>query len=180
MSKKLPDISAVKELLDYDSSTGELRWKVRRNQLAQVNSLAGHIADCRGKKYYRVRIRDALIMGHWIAWAIHYGEWLTTGIDHIDGDGLNNAITNLRSAPQAVNNKNASIRKDNKTGHSGVTIRGNRFIPNIRVDGKQYWLGSYETIEEAVRVRKEALTKHGFHANHGRMALSEIRHDQQA
>lgn len=174
-TKKLPSVCRIKELLEYNAETGKITWRVRRNQYALAGSEAGCISDCRGKSYLRIRVDDVMIMAHWVAWAIYHGEWLTTGIDHIDGNGLNNIITNLRSAPQSINNKNAAIRKDNKTGVSGVTTRGSRFIPNIRVDGKQIWLGSFSTLREAAKVRRDALLSHGFHENHGRLSQTNER-----
>lgn len=162
-------ISRLHELLTYDQSTGLLHWKVRRNQCAVAGAVAGHKANCRGKLYFRVRVDDQLIMGHWIVWAMLHGEWPTDQIDHADGDGLNNRQGNLQVASQADNNKNAAIRKDNKTGVAGVTLsRNGSFVASIRVGGKQLTLGTFNDLEDAATVRKETEKALGFHPNHGR------------
>jgi len=163
-------IARLHELLRYDAETGLLHWTVRRNQYAVKDAVAGHKADCRGKTYYRVRVDDHMIMGHWIVWAMSYGTWPEDQIDHDDGDGLNNRLSNLRIAPQSENNKNAAIRKDNKTGVLGVVIsRCGNFVAHVRVNGKMLSLGTYKTLEEAAAVRAAASVKFGFNPNHGRV-----------
>jgi hypothetical protein len=60
------------------------------------------------------------------------------GIDHIDGDPLNDRINNL----------------DVK----GVTLSGNRrgYDARVVVDGKSHYLGYFKTIEEAAGARRDA------------------------
>jgi len=41
-------------------------------------------------------------------------------IDHIDRDPLNNDISNLRWATQSINMGNATIRRDNTSGHKKI------------------------------------------------------------
>lgn len=162
-------VARLHELLQYDPETGLLHWKVRRNQYAVVGAVAGHKANCRGKLYFRVRIDNALIMGHWIAWAMAYGAWPDDQIDHEDGDGLNNRLTNLKVKPQAENNRNAAIRRDNKTGVCGVvTTRSGNYVAHIRCDGRLKHLGTFKNLEDAAAARREAAASIGFHPNHGR------------
>lgn len=162
-------IGRLHQLLRYDPVTGLLHWKVRRNQTAVVGAVAGHKANCRGKLYYRVRIDSHLIMGHWVVWAMVHGAWPEDQIDHQDGDGLNNRPGNIKVASQAINNKNASIRKDNKTGVCGVVLtKSGNYVAHIRHEGKMNHLGTFKSLEQAAEVRREAETLFGFHANHGR------------
>lgn len=44
------------------------------------------------------------------------------GIDHIDGNGLNNQRSNLRPASVAQNNRNVGLRRDNRSGFKGVSF----------------------------------------------------------
>ena len=48
---------------------------------------------------------------------------------------------------------------DRPTGHKGVYFIKGRYVAKIVLQKKQYYLGSYATIEEAVEVRKEAEEK---------------------
>ena len=50
-----------------------------------------------------------------------------------------------------------ALRSDNKTGYTGVShYDGGRYRANITFKGKRYYLGTFETLEEAVRAREHA------------------------
>lgn len=87
-------------------------------------------------------------------------------VDHIDGDGLNNRRANLRLATQAQNLMNRTgPAAHNALGLLGVRLRYGRYEANIRSGGKQIYLGSYATAEEAVVARRAAeILYHGAFA----------------
>lgn len=58
-------------------------------------------------------------------------------VDHIDGDSLNNNISNLRLVTQDVNCKNRKINKNNPTGVNGVTVYPCSFRAMWTVNGKR-------------------------------------------
>lgn len=64
---------------------------------------------------------------------------------------------------------NELFRYDSETGHTGTyfDIDRNKFVAQIKVNGKCIYLGSYETLLEAVEARKAADKKYNFHPNHG-------------
>ena len=67
-------------------------------------------------------------------------------IDHIDRDPYNNRWENLRLATQLENSANrAGYGKYLK----GVGKNGKGFKASIRIDGKDYHLGTYKTEQEA-------------------------------
>ena len=74
-------------------------------------------------------------------------------VDHIDGNPLNNRKNNLRICTKAENSQNS-------TGYNpdlrGITIRGGSYGVHIRSNGKNVWLGSYHSLEEAQKVRDNA------------------------
>lgn len=80
-----------------------------------------------------------------------------SGYDHIDGDGLNNTRKNLRKATTQQNswNRRKMVHR-NSSKYKGVQIQNNyrhkiSWIARIYVDGKQYYIGSFDTEEEAAR-----------------------------
>lgn len=75
-------------------------------------------------------------------------------VDHIDGNGLNNQLHNLRPATIAQNAFNRPTPSNSSTGYKGVYHRktGNRkrpFQAGIKFNGKQNFIGSFVTKEEA-------------------------------
>lgn len=92
---------------------------------------------------------------HCIAWYLTHGVWAETDLDHIDGDGTNNKLNNLRLATRSQNNFNR--RKQTKPASSqykGVSYdkRHSKWHTYIRQDGKKKTIGYFATEEEAARV----------------------------
>lgn len=52
-----------------------------------------------------------------------------------------------------------TVRKDNTSGYKGVYLKDNRWAARIQYKGKRYYLGTYDKLEEAISVRKEAEEK---------------------
>lgn len=72
-------------------------------------------------------------------------------IDHINHDGLDCRIENLRFATQSNNNANTQIRSDNTSGFKGVSFdkRRNKWYAQIGYNGKHLFLGYFPTAEDA-------------------------------
>lgn len=91
-------------------------------------------------------------------------------VDHINGNGLDNRRCNLRLATPQQNAKNGRRRGDNQAGFKGVSraTNGQRWVAQIRKDGRTRYLGSFETPEEASACyQAAALEVHGEFANLG-------------
>lgn len=74
-----------------------------------------------------------------------------TGIDHIDGDKLNNCRSNLRLANQSQNNQNARPRHSSTSRYKGVywdEYHG-RWSACIHTNNRKIYLGRYITQKEA-------------------------------
>jgi hypothetical protein len=150
------------QLFDYNE--GQLYWKVDRG----TNKMKGKRAGCLYKGYIRIRLHDVKYGEHQLVWLYHHGE-MPQQIDHINNDGRDNRIENLRIATPLQNNQNATIRKDNTTGIKGV-CKGykDKWQVHVRINGKKHYFGSYDDIEFAELVAIEARNKyHGIFANHG-------------
>jgi hypothetical protein len=172
----LPAVEEIRKLLRYDPETGILTWLPRSKPAHFNTSFSGKPALCYLHKegYLIGTLMNVRVKAHRVAWALHYGEWPTNCIDHINGNAADNRIDNLRDVTPLENQRNSKRRKDNTTGQTGVVRNrtGTGWIAQIKLAAKVKRLGTYATFEEAVEVRKAAELKYGFHQNHGRASHS--------
>lgn len=75
-------------------------------------------------------------------------------IDHVDGDQLNNRISNLRAATHGNNQQNTGRQRNNKSGHKGVSWSRTHksWQACIMGDGRSMWLGRHKNLEDAVKI----------------------------
>ncbi len=97
-------------------------------------------------------------------------------IDHINGDRTDNRICNLRDVTSAGNSCNRRRQDRNTSGVTGVAWdkRASRWQARIGLNGKQKYLGYFDSLDEAVAARKAAELELGFHPNHGRAAIASL------
>jgi hypothetical protein len=77
--------------------------------------------------------------------------------DHINGNGLDNRKTNLRTATRQQNIINRGMLSTNKSGYRGVSWRKgqNKWRAQICVNYKVIHIGSFGLLHEAVSAYKE-------------------------
>lgn len=143
----------IKKLLEYRD--GKLYWKVQRGRCV-VGSEAGAIA-VNGRVY--VQLDGKKHLAHRIVWIMH-NETCPEFLDHIDGNPLNNCIENLRPATKAQNAMNRVVKSDNKLGVKGVCKRKNKYAAQIYAEGKNIFIGLYDSVSEAAEAYKQAANKH--------------------
>lgn len=92
-------------------------------------------------------------------------------VDHINHIRDDDRLRNLRSVTHQENHRNRAVNKNNKSGVVGVHQQkeGGKWRAQIMIDGKQIMLGRFHKKEDAIKARKEAEKKYGFHKNHGRV-----------
>lgn len=79
-------------------------------------------------------------------------------VDHINRNGLDNRKANLRFCTTAENIMNSKMFKHNTSGYKGVTWDKfrNKWASQIQFSQKHIYLGRHESLEDAVRSRKQA------------------------
>lgn len=85
-------------------------------------------------------------------------------VDHINWNRQDNRKSNLRIATKSQNNINIKKRSNNTSGYTGVSRikRTGKYRSSISIGGNKYYLGDYDTLEEAVNARHIAeLQYHG-------------------
>ena len=153
-SKQELTAERLREVLNYDAETGIFTWLARTRNRVAVGDVAGS-PDRYG--YLRIKIDGRIHSAHRLAWLYVHGEWPKDQLDHINGIRTDNRITNLREATNAENGHNRrKPHSNNTTGYLGVKRDRGRFQALIRLDGKQRYLGLFDTPEAAHAAYLEA------------------------
>lgn len=155
----------LRDALHYSPDTGIFVWKTSRHGRCQKGMTAGKL---NGHGYRQIGFEKKNFMAHRLAWAFEYGEWPNGDVDHINRDKDDNRITNLRLATQSQNNANQGMYCTNTSGFKGVTRLRYAWQAQIQVNGKNHYLGSFRSKEDAARAYLEAAKLHfGEFANAG-------------
>jgi hypothetical protein len=134
----------------YYYENGFLYYKDNKNR---KNKAIGCINE---KGYLATRINGKGYKVHRIIWQLIKGN-IPDEIDHINGIRHDNRIENLRDVSHLENMQN---RKEHRSGRPvGVRRVGKKWQARIRLHKKYYYLGIYETIEEAINAQKLASIK---------------------
>jgi len=159
----------------YDPISGELRRLTKRFGLLLPGDIVGTVKKFKNRKYLLVKIKNRQYRVHVLVWLIVYSEWPSTDIDHIDHDGTNNKLDNLRLVTRKVNLQNSNRSIKNKSGVTGVCFykSTNQWLAFIGVNGKNKRLGLFDDIEDAITARHNAELMYEYHPNHG-LNASEI------
>ena len=154
----LPLLEHVRSVLDYDRETGVFTWKAdiktgRGRTIIKAGDEAGTVISVNGKQYIAINIHGCPRLSHRLAWLHVHGVWPVQSIDHWDGDGLNNRISNLLDVAPVVNSQN--MRKTTRSKIHGSMLgtawhaKSKKWRALIKIEGRQKSLGYFMTEAEA-------------------------------
>lgn len=153
-------IPTKEELLEvFEYKDGLLFWKVNKGSRAKAGDIVGsdtgngYLKVCLNKRYYKL---------HRIIWILHFGSIPDDlVIDHIDGNGFNNNILNLRLATNKQNQYNRVKRTHLTSKYKGVNYdkARNKWKAEFRAEGVSYHIGRFDTEEEAKKAYDEVTSE---------------------
>ena len=144
--KKLPSVEALHEWFSCDFDTGRLYWKNPRGTRVKAGDPV-YIDNSRNYSTVTLQCnyKRHVFLVHRIVWKMYYREDLgQQELDHIDGNSLNNAISNLRVATPTQNQHNVhrkgfkrnSYYRDKHCSAGGWEV-------SVGQGGKQKHIGTY-------------------------------------
>lgn len=155
--QKRPTAERVRSLFHYEPETGEL---TRRTSVGGV--VTGSVAGSQGAdRRVQLYVDGRNYRAHRVIWLLVTGAWPRLTIDHIDGDASNNRWSNLRDVSHRINLENRhGPTRANCNRMMGVSRNHDRFMARLKVDGKQVYLGTFDTPEEAHSAYLESKRTH--------------------
>ena len=179
---KTHPIENLKELISYDLAAGVMFWKERtpvmfdngkRSSEHKCNNWNSRYAGTRAfnvpsRGYLVGYVNKVRFFSHRVIWALHAGQWPQQFIDHINHDGRDNRIANLREASHQQNMSNSKSRKNSTSNFVGVSWDGQRdkWSAQISADGDHTHLGRFGSEHDAAKAYDiAALRLYGKYAN---------------
>ena len=167
-ANELPPLEVLQNRFTWDEETGKLYWKkVYTNRVKVGQEIKGSPKH----PYIQVRLGNTLYRAHRILYSLYHGELVTPDlqVDHINHDKKDNRKSNLRLVTNSENVINVYVKDNNSSGFTGVyycpgrkNTHNDRWIAQLRLQGKLIHLGSYPTREEAIAARLRGEIEHGM------------------
>jgi hypothetical protein len=148
----------LKSQVNYDQETGIFTWKVRNSNRIKIGDQAGNYHN---GGYIEMYLLGERHLAHRLAW-LYVNGYMPKIIDHIDGNKLNNKISNLREVSYAENMYNSKIRSDNKSGVRCVSWnkKHQKWEVRVKIDGKLKNYGYYKELDDAAKVAEKVRKEH--------------------
>lgn len=138
-------------LVDCDDHDWLVQWKWHAHQVRKTDKWYARRSAKIDGKHHNVTMHRAILERH--------GFDLTgLDVDHLNGDGLDNRLNNLRPVTKAENAYNRRKSPGHTSKYKGVYFDSERskWRASIKVNGQTIQLGRYFTEEDAASAYNEA------------------------
>ena len=122
-----PSVRDVCDWFAYNPDTGSVVWKKSPRASIPAGTEAGCVWNTRtpGLRYRRLKLRGLYHLLHTIAFVLAYGRYPACILDHVNGDGTDNRLVNIRESTIAENNRNKRPRSHARGGNTSPKGAGN-------------------------------------------------------
>ncbi len=150
---KMPNVDRLNELFKYDN--GNLYWRKKPNSKAYRTTFGVAIGTKSRLSYLAVHFDGDHYYVHRLIYKIFTNKE-PDYLDHTNGDSFDNRIENLTEVSQSINVLKGKVRKNNKSGYTGVRYNKVRrkWQAYICLNYKLKSLGFFFDKESAIDARK--------------------------
>jgi hypothetical protein len=146
----------------YEELSAAFAYNPLTGVVVRLGFRPGPVGTVDGKGYLHVSFHHKFIRLHRLGWFLVHRSTPPDGIDHEDRNKQNNVLKNLRPCTCKQNAGNSGMHKHNTSGLRGVSknSRSGMWHAQIKLDGKQTYLGRFNAPEDAARCYDAAARKH--------------------
>ena len=139
----------------FDYKDGVLYWKIKPCPHIEAGTVAGTISIY---GYIQIRINRKIYKRSRLVFFMFHGYW-PMEVDHINRDGLDDRIENLRRSDRSVNCKNRSIY--GKVPHKFITWNKERemYVLQVRRNSRTQRLGVHGNLKGILKLREQLLSE---------------------
>jgi hypothetical protein len=146
--KDINGYGGLYQISNYGNVKSVFNDKILKPFLAGNKIKYNNVTLCNNKVRERVR-NHRLVAEHFIDNPLNREQ-----VKHIDGNPLNNHVSNLEWSSSREIQSNRFLSSGNKTSkYVGVYFSGKKWRADIKIKGKKIALGSFDTEEEAYVAR---------------------------
>lgn len=132
------------ETLWRKNNSNNNKWKNKKGWL-QVNCKANQ-----GKGYCLVGFKGKVVYYHTVVWILTHGDIPEVlMIDHINGDTIDNQLSNLRLSTHRQNSGNRIEHREGKLSGCSFHEPANKWKAKVQIGDKHIYLGLFPTELEA-------------------------------
>tara|TARA_R110002110_G_scaffold402268_1_gene619475 strand:- start:58 stop:654 length:597 start_codon:yes stop_codon:yes gene_type:complete len=158
------DFYDIGEGSSFVSASGQAsKYNIQRSGRVAFNMRVRSVrSTCdyfRGSSAYKGVSKN--LLAHRVAFFLYHGYYPVwpNSVDHINHDGCDNRIVNLREVTAREQSMNTRLSNSNTSGVKGVSFLKDRgkWRASANIDGKKTNLGTFYDLKDAIAARKAAM-----------------------